>query len=885
MADVPQLPLKEFFKLFAPTYVLGTTYTASLAFFEGVVFPEIKRAQLRRCLILCDKVGFQRATVEASALRSVGRDYMAVCPPIRHAFHPKVWLLLGEGKAAVLVGSGNLTQSGFMDNAEIFEVMQFSEDGPHRAVVEDLVRFVAGLRSMWTGPDSRRLLAVEVLEEMRRELNALAVRMPDDPSPEVRFLSNFERPLVDQLGDVFLGGTLRVAAPYFGGSTAGVKLLQDKMLPDELRVFPAIHGGSALDIDLTDLKAMSGVSVKSLKLSQTEKGAFAHLKLYGFDGERGQWLFTTSANCTVAALGGDNVEAGLLRRVDREILDEYFAEHVGEELPSARRIDDFPSGDGWLSFWASDRGEAVEFIVHDKSRTPLQDVTITIKAGGISESHSYPRFFAGGAIDRLPWSDFRSLTDRVSHPALVSLEAVDALGKQVHGDAIIDNPLLLSSDPVHRSAWRAALALLESEGLPESADLASVFHLVQEVFNADEEEIGEAGPTTRAAKVSSRSSIPDKVPVWPPLAHQDWTGSFSGNSSLQNLEWFQKILSEFLNPKLGENSGAGSANAADGMDQEVTALAKQKQIPASVVKSIWKQASESFQQLRKRLLRLVVTANSSKKIWPVSTALFLVTLVTRRRILEQSNQTQGIESVADLVRAFLQLLFVDRAQPADYQPSLQCRYPHETFPSIAEDLYETFDQRPSGDIAGIICLMFAYWHASEKAMRRSPVLAWLQFREIAPNVASGGDLDKKSLRIAFDRYLFDDAAGIRWSDIESAFDELIGTDWNDHPGFRELIAIVAKAEGRSDGEGLPLHLEERWPQALRRIRSGKPWRFAVDPFSETCAAEDCSGQNVSDPRKRQNLSRYAPTICGICGAVLVPEPVLRAYEEAHERHS
>jgi len=110
MADVPQIALKEFFKLFAPTYVLGTTYTLSLAFFEGLVYPEIKRSQLRRCLILCDDLGLRRATIESSALRSVGREYMAICAPTSYAFHPKVWLMVGEGTLAALVGRGNLTQ-------------------------------------------------------------------------------------------------------------------------------------------------------------------------------------------------------------------------------------------------------------------------------------------------------------------------------------------------------------------------------------------------------------------------------------------------------------------------------------------------------------------------------------------------------------------------------------------------------------------------------------------------------------------------------------------------------------------------------------------------------------------------------------------------------
>src|SRR5580700_626627 len=131
MAAVPQLPLSEFFRTFSPTYVLGTTYTVSLAFFEGLVFPEINRNQLRRCLLLCDRVGFQRALVEASALRLVGREYMAVCAPTPHSFHPKIWLLIGEDEAALLVGSGNLTQSGFMTNLELFDAVRLTKDGPH----------------------------------------------------------------------------------------------------------------------------------------------------------------------------------------------------------------------------------------------------------------------------------------------------------------------------------------------------------------------------------------------------------------------------------------------------------------------------------------------------------------------------------------------------------------------------------------------------------------------------------------------------------------------------------------------------------------------------------------------------------------------------------
>ena len=880
MADVPQLPLKEFFKLFAPTYVLGTTYTVSLAFFEGLIYPEIKRTHLRRCLLLCDKLGFQRATVESSALRAVGREYMAVCAPTRHSFHPKVWLMIGDGKAALLVGSGNLTQSGFMNNCELFDVVEFEEKGPHKAVATDVIAFLTGLRSLWSGVDSHRLLAIETLDEMQRQLEHLADRMPDEADPSFRFLSNFSAPLVEQFGEFFVGGTLHVAAPYFGGATDGVELLQSELEPESIRVFPAVHGGDELDVSIADLEAIAGVSVHSLKMAK--KNSFAHLKAYGFDSAGGQWMFTTSANCTLAAMGGDNVEAGLLRRVDQHLLAEYFAERPRGKLPSAVRESDFADAGRWFPFWAVDRGGRVELIGGNNDDVPLRNVTATIKVGGVTASRQFATMFDQGTIQLIDWDLFPSILDRTKHTALISLTATDSKGREVRGDALIDNPLLLTSDPTHRSAWRAALSLLESEGLPESSDLASIFHLVQDVFDADDEQPRKEGDQSTTKKSQARMVIPDKIPIWPPVADQDWHGVTTGSGQLQNLQWFQKILTEFLNPRREADDGA-AATTADSMDDEVAAEVKPVRVPARVVKSIWKQAAGSYEQLRKRLTHLVVTKSTARKIWPVATAVFVATLLTRRQLLQHADATARIPTADELIRDLLRLLFVDRAQPSDFTPPASCRYRHTTFPSLAEDLHETFGELPSPDIAGILCLLFAHWNVSEsRTGRRIPANAWLLFREVASEVADGTELDRPSLQTAFEKYIFDESEGISWSDIDDSLSTLIATGWPDHEGYHQLDAMMRRGKGETGGDGFPGHLEERWSQTQRRIDHKQAWHFAVDSLSDMCAADDCSGQFVTDPKKRRDLRRLAPTICSSCGAVLVPERLWRAYEESHE---
>src|SRR5688500_11739414 len=109
-----------------PEFVLGTTYTMSLAFFESVVFQHIKRKHLKRCLLLCDPFGHEMAMAEAPALRYAARDYMVATAPSPGTFHAKVWLLLARAEMVLLTGSGNLTQPGFIDNIELFDVARVS---------------------------------------------------------------------------------------------------------------------------------------------------------------------------------------------------------------------------------------------------------------------------------------------------------------------------------------------------------------------------------------------------------------------------------------------------------------------------------------------------------------------------------------------------------------------------------------------------------------------------------------------------------------------------------------------------------------------------------------------------------------------------------------
>ena len=138
--------------------------THSLAFFESAIFQEFSRERLKSCLIISDSLGYHNALTEAAALQGAAHDYIVVRAPISGSFHPKVWLVVGDTEAALLTGSGNLTQAGFMTNAELFDALHFTPDNPPTAeLLADLRSFITGLAGMWRPEDHQELLCVETL--------------------------------------------------------------------------------------------------------------------------------------------------------------------------------------------------------------------------------------------------------------------------------------------------------------------------------------------------------------------------------------------------------------------------------------------------------------------------------------------------------------------------------------------------------------------------------------------------------------------------------------------------------------------------------------------------------------------------------------------------
>ncbi|QHE90378.1 hypothetical protein [Pandoraea fibrosis] len=99
---------------------LITTFNASLPFYEEVLLRRLVAAGCHQNIVLMDHAQCSLSwQSEATRPRLAGIAYSLLPVNVRGAFHPKVCILAGKKKASILVGSHNLTLSGFGYNREI----------------------------------------------------------------------------------------------------------------------------------------------------------------------------------------------------------------------------------------------------------------------------------------------------------------------------------------------------------------------------------------------------------------------------------------------------------------------------------------------------------------------------------------------------------------------------------------------------------------------------------------------------------------------------------------------------------------------------------------------------------------------------------------------
>ncbi len=291
------------------TRVAFTTYALSLSFFEAVILDALVRGRARGALILSDTEGVRAALSEEGA-RRVGRDYEIA--PVSYqgpgVFHPKVSVLATKDDAHLLVGSGNLTFSGWGGNLEVIEHLHpsFAADA-----FDDAADFFAALAVSASISTSAGGASQEIAEDLRKAANR-GIR-----DGRFRLLHSLDAPIAEQVALYAddLGGATRIvlASPYFDLDGKGLTRLATEIGCDniQLHAHPAgsVWGGVTPAWPFDATQAWNAVSVQHLAGDERR----LHGKAIEVVCRRGRLLLAGSANATEAGLFGRNVEANVLR--------------------------------------------------------------------------------------------------------------------------------------------------------------------------------------------------------------------------------------------------------------------------------------------------------------------------------------------------------------------------------------------------------------------------------------------------------------------------------------------------------------------------------------------------------------------------------------------
>jgi hypothetical protein len=182
-----------------PTHVLFLCFDASPPFIDSDVWGALVSSRLSDLTIIVDSLSLHAASIDAGSTRKAGVYYRiaGVRPRRGGLFHPKLACFVHDEGVHVLVGSANLTWSGWCRNVEIVDVVSFGPSGAGSQeaalslaeVLDELPGAVDGLL-----PDDVRAL--------RRVSEALLAAAGDSPAAgdsACSVLHNLNEPLLEQI--------------------------------------------------------------------------------------------------------------------------------------------------------------------------------------------------------------------------------------------------------------------------------------------------------------------------------------------------------------------------------------------------------------------------------------------------------------------------------------------------------------------------------------------------------------------------------------------------------------------------------------------------------------------------------------------------------------
>ncbi len=140
----------------SPNTAFFSTFTFSPAVFHEKYVLPLLRLGCGNIAVLTDPLGYSQSLSVASFAEGIGTDYRLRSVPLSGAFHAKLALIRCRGFMLVGVGSGNLTASGLLTNAEVSALYRI-QNVDSLTQLDNLVSRLSMLAGLSSNPGIRSL--------------------------------------------------------------------------------------------------------------------------------------------------------------------------------------------------------------------------------------------------------------------------------------------------------------------------------------------------------------------------------------------------------------------------------------------------------------------------------------------------------------------------------------------------------------------------------------------------------------------------------------------------------------------------------------------------------------------------------------------------------
>lgn len=295
----------------APGYhtSIVTTFGVDFDAYESIVLPRLREAGCNNNILIADARMLGQAMGESFRRpKFAGRRYSVVGVQPAGVFHPKIILQLGKTSGRLLVASANMTAAGLAGNLEVVGEVKSDENDRDavpvlRAALEYLARFLSDTsvprRQVDWAMKRAQWLAESTPGEATVELKQGGVLAFLGSGAEESIGAKF----IDLVGKRPVKRFIAIS-PYWDSHLNALRAFKQHLSPKRMAVlvqprsalFPVHHWPVVAGANLFDIAQIKG----------TGASRFAHAKVFIAETSTGDCVLFGSANCTEAALGGQN---------------------------------------------------------------------------------------------------------------------------------------------------------------------------------------------------------------------------------------------------------------------------------------------------------------------------------------------------------------------------------------------------------------------------------------------------------------------------------------------------------------------------------------------------------------------------------------------------